>query len=832
MAISRETTERIRNLLKDNPRGLSITEIVKHIPINRNTASRYLDTMLVSGQVEVRHFGMAKIYSLAKRLPVSSVLSVSSEYVLQVDNFLRIVSINAPFLALIDSVQQDLRGRKIDTTPLAGLFGSEFARLLGWMSDGLSGIARQGEIHIPGQDRILACRITPTVFFEGQRGVVVLFEDITAQRNDEELLRQSEEKFRMLAGAALDGILICSPDGRILEWNAAMSRLTGIPAERAVGSPVPEHILKKIVPGFGTLEHAAVMRARLRSFLRTLPAEIFSSPVEAEITGPGGRQLTIQSTIFPIQTSRAVLLGAIIRDITERRQMLDEISAREERFRALFNNASDMITLHGFTKDGLPGTFIEVNEVACRRLGYSREELLCMSPRDLIHPSCMETMRSNAGDLRVTGSAMFEIIHVTKDSRMIPVEVRSHVIELKGQRLVLAQVRDLTAEKLAEAAVRESEERLRLALSGSATGMWELDLSTMNGTIDDQAASILGYKKEEIGTHRMDWDALTHPDDVPGISRRLADYLEARTEFFETDHRMRHASGAWIWMSGKGRITRRLPDGTPARISGTLHDITRRREAEEFVKVLARMADSAPASITIVDPDGNFLYANETTFRMHGYTKEEFMQKNLRDIDAPGSAALIAERTRLSLRDSAGEFDVQHITSNGSLLPLHVSAKLMEWGGQKVFVSVAIDQSERIRAQRALLESQERYRAIFKNSADGIIILGIEGTITEVNASACRMTGFLPGDLVGKNGAGIFSKDIAERYLAGIRKVVTTKEPDDRPVTVTSRGGMSRFSIRFSPVFGADGSVVSVAVLAREGDGKRISGSTGRSRKD
>jgi ACT domain-containing protein len=79
MVLRKDVTIQIKNLLKKNPNGLSITKIVKALGINRNTAGRYLENRLVSGQVEMRRFGMAKIYMLSQRVPLSAVLSISSE---------------------------------------------------------------------------------------------------------------------------------------------------------------------------------------------------------------------------------------------------------------------------------------------------------------------------------------------------------------------------------------------------------------------------------------------------------------------------------------------------------------------------------------------------------------------------------------------------------------------------------------------------------------------------------------------------------------------------------------------------------------------------------
>ena len=83
MVLRKEITLQIKDLLKENPQGLSITDIVKVVNINRNTAGRYLENLLISGQVEMRRLGMAKIYILSQRVPLSAVLSISSELVMQ-----------------------------------------------------------------------------------------------------------------------------------------------------------------------------------------------------------------------------------------------------------------------------------------------------------------------------------------------------------------------------------------------------------------------------------------------------------------------------------------------------------------------------------------------------------------------------------------------------------------------------------------------------------------------------------------------------------------------------------------------------------------------------
>ena len=129
MVLRLQTSAQIKEVLKKNPQGLSITDIVREVHVNRNTVGRYLEKLLISGQVEMRHFGMAKIYALANRVPVSAVLSISSELILQLDNSTRIVFINDAFARFLATLAGDLVGKNIEYSPLVTAFDDLFARI-------------------------------------------------------------------------------------------------------------------------------------------------------------------------------------------------------------------------------------------------------------------------------------------------------------------------------------------------------------------------------------------------------------------------------------------------------------------------------------------------------------------------------------------------------------------------------------------------------------------------------------------------------------------------------------------------------------------------------
>jgi PAS domain S-box-containing protein len=438
MALRREITSRIIDLLKKNPQGLSITEIVRTGNINRNTAGRYLDNLLVSGQVEMRHFGMAKIYSVSRRLPLSSVLSISSEFVMQLDSGLRIVFVNQPFLDLMDVSEKEIVGKNIEYSTLALFFEDIFPDLLIRLREGLAGTDFKGELQLITRNLTFFCRITPTVFNSGQKGVSVLFEDITGKKQNDERLRESEARLRGIIRVAPIGIGVIA-NRILLEVNDQFSRMTGYEASELIGKS--SRILYK------TDEQFTGIGQQMRDQIK----KNGTASAETEWKKKDGGMIDVILCSTPLNhgdLSAGFTITAL--DITKRKEAEEALRESEEKFRALFNNADDMITLHGFDANGMPGPYIEVNDEASRRLKYTHDELLRKAPADIVAPESLAMIAENVKKLRAAGHATFEMTHLTKDHQRIPVEVSSHLFEFRGRTLVLAIVRDITDRKRAE----------------------------------------------------------------------------------------------------------------------------------------------------------------------------------------------------------------------------------------------------------------------------------------------------------------------------------------------------------------------------------------------
>jgi PAS domain S-box-containing protein len=190
---------RIRQLLKKNLSGLTIEEVSKKLSLNRTTAAKYLNTMLASGQAELRELGRSKIFSLSRRLPLTHMLSLSSDLILILDQDLCIQEVNEPFLSYFNLTKDALKGKKIECSLLAPHFPKT---CLASIEQALKGTEDtfDGQFRIGHKDSFFRMKLIPLVFEGGSRGVGIVSVDITEiKRYQIELEDQVRERTANLA---------------------------------------------------------------------------------------------------------------------------------------------------------------------------------------------------------------------------------------------------------------------------------------------------------------------------------------------------------------------------------------------------------------------------------------------------------------------------------------------------------------------------------------------------------------------------------------------------------------------------------------------------------
>lgn len=161
--------------------------------------------------------------------------------------------------------------------------------------------------------------------------------------------------------------------------------------------------------------------------------------------------------LYPVFTPTGTVEGLVLNllDVTERKRAEQQQMAAEAKFHQLFNVASDAIFIYD-----LSGRFVEVNDIACQRLGYSRGELLKLGPAEIDTAEFAKLLAERTQQLKENHQLVFESAHVAKDGRIIPVEISSRLIEFGGHPAALSIARDISQRKAAEAALRQSQEAI------------------------------------------------------------------------------------------------------------------------------------------------------------------------------------------------------------------------------------------------------------------------------------------------------------------------------------------------------------------------------------
>jgi PAS domain S-box-containing protein len=270
-------------------------------------------------------------------------------------------------------------------------------------------------------------------------------------------LRQREELFRTIFRTNPDAVaLFRLSDGAYLEVNDGFVNLTGYTAAEVLGKGNDLFTIWDD-PGerdvfFGMLREQGVVR-NLRGRFRRRDGAVRLGIVSGCVIDTGTKE-------------QSVMVQA--RDVTDFEEAILARRDTEERYRILFNQGDDAIFVQ---KAGGPGRFVEVNDVACRRYGYTRDELLRMSPREIDAPEMAERIPLAMERLMRDGQALFETLHLTKDGRRIPVEINALVFEMEGEPAIFSMARDLTRRNEYEEALERSEQRFRSVVDSSPMGI-------------------------------------------------------------------------------------------------------------------------------------------------------------------------------------------------------------------------------------------------------------------------------------------------------------------------------------------------------------------------
>ena len=267
-------------------------------------------------------------------------------------------------------------------------------------------------------------------------------EDITQRKRAAELVNESENKFAsVFNGSPVALTLVSAIDGTFVDVNDAFVRSTGYTREEVIGTT------SEALGIFADLNERRRLGSSIREHRIVEDMEISIRVKTGEI-----RPCLFSTGIILIGGKPYIL--STVRDNLARKQAEEALRESEEKFREIFNSATDGFHLHEINENFVPGKYVDVNEVVCRSLQYSKQELLEKGPRDISTEYHNPAEEQIGKELREKGHSVFETGHIRKDGTVIPVEITAHVITIRGKKLVLSIARDITERRNTEIGFR------------------------------------------------------------------------------------------------------------------------------------------------------------------------------------------------------------------------------------------------------------------------------------------------------------------------------------------------------------------------------------------
>jgi PAS domain S-box-containing protein len=468
--------------------------------------------------------------------------------------------------------------------------------------------------------------------------------------------------------------------------------------------------------------------------------------------------------------------------------------------RSLLNGINDIILVLGFTDNGEVGPIVEINDVACSRLGYDREELLHMCTDDIILPEYLERQYDVNRSLAEAGRAVYESAYRSRDGRIIPVEVSAQRVELGGMPIVLSVARDITERKQSEEISKghsyfmECLERIDQVIKRNTDveQMLQELVETMFSIFDCDRAWLLYPCDPEAPSFRIHLE-ITRAEypgakvlnvDVPMSSAQAQNMREA----LESDGPVTYADGTdrpistakqfgvqsqmftpvnpklgkpWvlgmhqcsyprIWTNEEKNLFMEIARRTADGLSSALH-IRELRDNEERFRILV---NTIPDLIWLKDADGVFLNCNKTFERYFGAKEADIVGKTDYDFVDKELADFFREHDRKAMavgKPSSNEEwitfadDGQRALLYTTKIPMHDSK------GRLIGVlGVGRDITDLKRAEQELRESRKQYLDLVEETPDLITRVDVEGRLLFVNHAALDIFGLAPEECIGR----------------------------------------------------------------------------------
>lgn len=557
--------------------------------------------------------------------------------------------------------------------------------------------------------------------------VITVLSEIIARK--EKKIIESSEELRSVVETAAEAIITMDSERNIISWNNAAEKIFGY---------TEDEVLSRSISVLMPEKHVKTHEKAKKQANMGISSSAIGKTVEMIGRRKDGSEFPFEISLTDWKIKGELFYTAIIHDITERKKAEQDLKSSEERFRIIFDYAPDAYYLND-----LKGNFIDGNKAAEELIGYNKDELIgksflklkILNKKDIGKAASL--LAKNALGI-ATGPD--EFVLTRKDSKKIIVEISTYPVKINNRIQVLGIARDITKRKQAEKALKESEKKYRDLVDYALVGVYKTNIQGDLLFANDALVKIFGFDSEEEMMSQGILSRYKNPEDRDILIKRLN--KEGGLNNYEAELLKKDGEPVHVLISAS--IYENI-------VSGMMLDISDRVKAEEIRQQMASIVKNSNDAIIAKDLEGTVLSWNKAAERIYGYTADEMIGKSISLLSTPHSNEISEILKKMRNGEKISHYQSKRVHKSGKIIDVSLTVSpIKDLHGNIIGASsIARDITAQKKAEKALKESEEKYRLISENTGDVIWLLDLKSQkFSYVSPSVYRLRGYTPEEVL------------------------------------------------------------------------------------
>ncbi|MBN2664317.1 MAG: PAS domain S-box protein [Bacteroidales bacterium] len=524
-------------------------------------------------------------------------------------------------------------------------------------------------------------------------GFFAVKKDITLRKIAENKLKESEEKYTILFEKSTIPTVLVNEDGGIAYFNEKAYKTLEYSKDE---------FAKLYLSDIDIYEKISDVKKRLSEISKKGYVEF-----ETIHKTKNGNFLNIFVTSTLIKISGVKYYLSTFVDITHRITVEKKLKESEEKFRAIYEQASAGIIIAN-----IDSKITDINPMMCQIIGYSKNELLALSVREIIHPDDVVldykriTKTIDAGEIKKTIQKRF----IGKNGNTIwaNVSIRVKKDEKNNPVGVILVIADITPQKNAENLLKENQKRLDLILNSFTEPVYVVSSDHKVIFANKAMKKQYGQKIFHQHCHKTIFDSSQECNWCGFNSLNSNNRVKTFELFFDRENKYKEVTN--ILLDNGNKLT-------------VFHDITDLKKAQAEIKENEQkyiaIFEKALNPILVIDKDGFIVQFNEVAYKQLGYSKEEYSKLHISDIDLNDASEVVKERLQYIKKHRSFSFETKHITKSGEILDVFVKTSVIYIKNELFYLAIFDDVTPIKKAEEEIKNYSQKLKEAQKLSQMG-----------------------------------------------------------------------------------------------------------------